>query len=1385
MSQNYTVPLQYGPDGCRICGEMQTLDIIKEFNRFYESKLQEINSIGGGDGLQAKVMLQQNWIRDLTQQNEMLVKVVEQLEKVAADRVSMLEEHLQNSTSVGAKVMQRYKDNFSIYLNETFQKMEWLQSDVCNLINFVKRVRDYNEWNVKGLKFYTLNPNILLSNCDCVTCEYPSSLIEKLKDMEELSHSPKDVEELNFKLHLKDEELSSVKRSMMEVRDSLFLEVSKKQDELLTLRCDLQKLEERCRLADKECQCKNNYIKELELQIKLLREKPNELDKPHSFVFDVKERDCEILTLRNNIKRLEQNSKEESKKSQCKDTNIVELQCEVEQLRKQILHLQSLKCPNATINTNTDCPKGAPSSPCSKVIKSKPYSSDTKRKCSKSQQSPARTGAEFKQLSVSKGAHLSCKPVVPICQDTNKHRRVKGGLDSPYFCLYESGDVSPDHNLLSKENFISTKNSYYKFNTDTFGASKTNLYSEAAFRSMDIETDCNELRKKFKESEKENQSLKDTIFQANRELEKLYDQANEYLKERDNFKQKFKSSLDQLDMLKNQNSFDRQQLESQSCIFEETIEKLNNENASIKKVKDELVNIKLQNESLSQAQNETIQALQEAIHEKDKPSLQSKALPFATSDASWLSVSESDKLLDKCVDGKTSNLADVASLMLNKSEFEVCSTSTCPPTCYGVEELEKLQKEREIERQKHLKEVDNLKKTIKELESNSSGTETTKLLEEVQVKAKLEISRQRTTISNLQDALKTCKNQLDEIKQKSSSDIKNLNCVINHLQDANLDLEVKIFEYVQDVAILEARVLKYQFDFKVPTSDVYKENDNLRGKINQLQCECDGMKRIVKEAKELHKSYVVMQAKTEDFQLEAKVAQQELLRETQMKERDTSCIQELKVRLGEKSCEMSEIDNALRDTEKKLCWTLCQNNQLKTEMSVLLNHMSHYEQSYADNDERTNVCQQEIEVCKESLTELNNKLLMMKDILQQKIDQYSQLESEFCMQNNSLISLKQELCISKKEYEDQICTLHCKIQELQNKLIATESAFKHLQEEYQHCKGQQMNYTCVEDQLENELSSTLQASQLEVKNLNSYVTQLQEECSCIKQESTLKEQQIASLKAQIMHLKSSESVELENTKSDVNELKNELNRTLQQQDILKAKNEALCLQLCETKQTVYVHECENKNIEHHLHQYLCELKHLRKIRDQLEAVNQDYLQELDRLRCSHEELNKNYQKVIASVSILENDVTDYKNKNESLCIESRNLMKNVRAWLGNQVLINQQVSQKFNDDQLVICNLKRKVAILSKCKKKCTSRLRGGSVAGTSKETFSSFESLATEANSQSFHEIDNDGYSNDEFDGASTQLWIKKVNDMRQELYNSGEYWRKISDDYLVTRDE
>ncbi|VEN36494.1 unnamed protein product [Callosobruchus maculatus] len=206
----------FGPDGCQvpvgngICGETRTLDIVNEFRRLYEEKLQQIDANGGGDFLQEKVRLQQEWIGDLTCQNEMLIKAVEDLEREAAERVQMLEQKLQSS----AKCLCEAQESLAAKDRK---------------INELQKSLDY-------LKSFG------------------------------------DIKSISGDLVKKKQECEALKKRMEETEHMQTDEITLKNDKIAQLKNECKLLEEKVNHADEQVAFRDNIIKDLRKEVKLLQQ---------------------------------------------------------------------------------------------------------------------------------------------------------------------------------------------------------------------------------------------------------------------------------------------------------------------------------------------------------------------------------------------------------------------------------------------------------------------------------------------------------------------------------------------------------------------------------------------------------------------------------------------------------------------------------------------------------------------------------------------------------------------------------------------------------------------------------------------------------------------------------------------------------------------------------------------------------------------------------------------------------------------------------------------------------------------------------------------------------------------------------------------------------
>ncbi|CAG9858405.1 unnamed protein product [Phyllotreta striolata] len=275
-------------EGNIVCGERRTLDIINEFKRLYENKMDEINKANCGDCLQEKLKLQQDWINDLSEQNELLVKAVEELEIEATERVKMLEDKLQRSAECICEVMKKYRetDVANSILEEPRRKIFNLENDVKNLLEFLRRIREEQQWSTGGLVFYEISEKDLLGdkcveeilndsiqeslNSDLVKGR--KKIVEQDRQLHDLERRTSEVEDLSRELKSTREECETLQKNMADMRQVLTEEVAVKHDAILKLKREYQELEERCIQADKQTAFRDDIIKELRKEIKQLKQ---------------------------------------------------------------------------------------------------------------------------------------------------------------------------------------------------------------------------------------------------------------------------------------------------------------------------------------------------------------------------------------------------------------------------------------------------------------------------------------------------------------------------------------------------------------------------------------------------------------------------------------------------------------------------------------------------------------------------------------------------------------------------------------------------------------------------------------------------------------------------------------------------------------------------------------------------------------------------------------------------------------------------------------------------------------------------------------------------------------------------------------------------------
>ncbi|KYB27457.1 hypothetical protein TcasGA2_TC033262 [Tribolium castaneum] len=324
------------------CGEQDALDVMEQFRSFYENKLNEIDHQGGGDCLELKLKVQRRWIDDLTEQTQMMARIVKELEDEATNRVRMLEDKLRQTSKSAYEVMKRYQ-NYSIThnLDEPFQKVFYLENDLKNLLEFIRRIREDRKWSIDGLQFYDITYKDLFGkeqydsndNKERNLVPVASKDANKRKGTPSEAKADESVDEnennkcgdVFEQLKRKTIEYEALRQSMLDMRSALTEEVACKHDMISALKKDIQQLEERCVQADKQTAFKDDIIKELRKEIKQLKQQIC----PEFPLKKWKSRDKTVLTTIRHNRTCEKPKystvifiNDESKKSERKDLNL-------------------------------------------------------------------------------------------------------------------------------------------------------------------------------------------------------------------------------------------------------------------------------------------------------------------------------------------------------------------------------------------------------------------------------------------------------------------------------------------------------------------------------------------------------------------------------------------------------------------------------------------------------------------------------------------------------------------------------------------------------------------------------------------------------------------------------------------------------------------------------------------------------------------------------------------------------------------------------------------------------------------------------------------------------------------------------------------------------
>ncbi|XP_076662036.1 uncharacterized protein LOC143365603 isoform X2 [Halictus rubicundus] len=154
-----------------------------------------------------KFEISKEWIKNLREQNVMLVQIVEDLEQAACNRVKLLEQKLKQTSMMVSENLRK-----SGYTEQTIhtltnrvsnlqkeeehmrQRIKILQNDIKGLLELIRRASQENCWNLDGLKFIEIQPGDIPAplDCSCGQEETSQKRIQSLKlQIEQLQENEK------------------------------------------------------------------------------------------------------------------------------------------------------------------------------------------------------------------------------------------------------------------------------------------------------------------------------------------------------------------------------------------------------------------------------------------------------------------------------------------------------------------------------------------------------------------------------------------------------------------------------------------------------------------------------------------------------------------------------------------------------------------------------------------------------------------------------------------------------------------------------------------------------------------------------------------------------------------------------------------------------------------------------------------------------------------------------------------------------------------------------------------------------------------------------------------------------------------------------------------
>ncbi|CAG9833571.1 unnamed protein product [Diabrotica balteata] len=1293
------------PIGNSVCGETKTLDIINEFKRLYEEKMNEIDNTSCGDCLQEKLQLQQNWIGDLTEQNEMLVRAVEDLELEATERVKMLEEKLQRSAECICEAERRSTEKDS-----TIQKLEAKVGELNSMTKQFQMKKDECE-NLQKLT-HCLEREIQVLQTKNDSIEKDKESVEEAKNIleKQLDDTKSHIQQLesefnNFlieKDRMKEKYKTAVQQELCisEECRRMELENKKLQDESNELKIELDKyIREKtfldggvkqlgndtkcflCKVTHEEVEKLNNTIEELRNTLqesKTVREKEDqekcfqmttlneEIQRLDSCLCEanekLKEKDTEIFTLNRAIKELECQYEPTTK---TKDKEVIALKYRIEELQSYLFQLkgklklckhcrQSLRvdfCGNSEVQTDASDPDEEQLQKLIQRDELIKFQADTLRMLQQELQRLKEKNKEF------------------VCdRDTNQENCDGICYLEEQVELFKGKLVQSENRVVELTKEIDNKEDIIKSQKDTLNFVE---------KQLDI------LRSKESEMRIENEHQCLCIQQLKSRVTELETSTQDAERRANNLQMAVDLYTNTINVLEASEEKFRMEIDRQRTT-------INNLQEALVSAKNELDNTKQKHDDNVVDHQKMVENLLQVMSENEleKEDLRNQ-ISIVTEKYQQLQELNFNVEVDHY-----NSLQDVEGLdhQLFKYQCLLKSTEDELKECKcHLKKLIKQKKSFEDVIQYFKQEMAIMAQQLESLQelltmsNDTAQEENSKLMSAFvrvqelnqQLTIQLAAAEQKVVLENQMNQLNETKiSELERMVSSKEIDIDKHSVTITSIKE-NLVCSLQQNEALQKT-ITSLSETVYEFHQCVQKY----ENDSCKSQEVTIACQnqIESCKEKLTDLKDL------LERKTSDLcKIEMAYNNQH---------RSLMCCQmelkEIKDRQKNKQyylkCVIEELKDKLNKSEED------RDRQIR-ELKLMQEDLGNLKRKNEKKDSEIVRYRRIISDLKKTLTELNKNLSKKEIPFRSKcnreeckryIEQFNEADVEV-LQNQEAGTCVSCPC-EVDFYRNVVEALKRAVNEIKMRLTNTQKKNKDLEKELRdkELQVQEISRTQLEkdkeySELKQKLMERLQMVQCEEAKFAEKSKQFEREVGSLKRELELKTLQLNEVEKNTQQIAGTKSIQLACAQEEINVLKEQLNKLLRQHCAVNMENEKLHTQSTRMQTTVTNLEERSQLLKGQVEQYLMELQMVQKEKDSLHIRNQDLLRELRALQTSYETACGQQRYNEETIKSLESELRDVKKQRDDICLESRTVVDYFRLWLQEQKKINEFTVSKEKD----------------------------------------------------------------------------------------------------------